>query len=946
MSELNVAFATSAVCRGCSNRRVGRSVTARARGRAPHDPRLSYDVVRNPPVAERAIADRPARVARLTLADADSPSANGPAMTTLPRAVSVRSPPNGAAAQLPFWAEPLDVLCARLESSTRGLTHDTAAQRLRDLGSASMHRSNASSSPRILIRQFGNPLVILLAVAAALSFAVGERTDSAIILVVVIAGGLLGFWQERRAANAVQQLLSLVRTTTTVVRENTPVSVPLEDVVPGDVVVLSAGAKLPADCRLLDADDLFVDESALTGESFPVVKHAGPSPAEAPLNDRPGAAFLGTHVVTGRARAMVVLRGADTEFGRLSARLAAAAPETEFERGVRHFGYLLLQVTLVLTVFVFAVNVARHRPVLASLLFTLALAVGLAPELLPAIVSVTLAYGARAMARARVIVKRLSAIEDLGAMTVLCLDKTGTITEGVVRLQSVTDIDGRASDKAFTYAYVNATLQSGFANPIDETIRGARQIDISAYVKVDEVPYDFIRKRLSVVVTESGQRLLITKGAVRSILDICSFVEHADGEVEPIAQHRDAIERRYASLSADGVRTLAVAYRVLPTDASGSRANECELTYLGIVALADPPKPGVEQTLRDLQRLGISLKLVSGDNALVAATVARAVGLRAEGVLTGRVITDLNDRALQLRARETDVFAEVEPNQKDRIIHALRATGHVVGFLGDGINDATALHSADVGISVDSAVDVTKDAADIVLLEKDLSVLVAGLREGRRAFANTLKYIFITTSANFGNMVSMAIASLFTGFLPLLPKQILLINFLTDIPSVAVATDRLDPELVERPRRWDNRLIRNFMIAFGLVSSVFDLLTFGLLLLLVRNDVDQFRTGWFLESVLSEILVLLVIRTRRPFFRSPIGRGLLVGSIAVAVGSLALPYVSFGRSFGLVPVSASVLLALAAVTAMYVAASEITKRAFFRPRVGHANLSLQASPAA
>jgi Mg2+-importing ATPase len=627
---------------------------------------------------------------------------------------------------------------------------------------------------------------------------------------------------------------------------------------------------------------------------------------------------------------MVVLRGVETEFGRLSDRLAASAPETEFERGVRHFGYLLLQVTFVLTLLVFSANVARHRPVLASLLFTLALAVGLAPELLPAIVGVTLAHGARAMARARVIVKRLSAIEDLGAMTVLCLDKTGTITEGVVRLQSIRDIDGCENEKAFTYAYVNATLQSGFANPIDETIRCAREIDVSAFAKLDEIPYDFTRKRLSVVVRESGRRLLITKGALRNILDICSFAEHTNGAAEPLAAYRATIEQRYAALSADGVRTLAVAYRVLPPDAIGNREDEHDLTYLGIVALADPPKAGVDQTLRELQQLGVALKLVSGDNAVVAATVARSVGLRADAILTGRMVAELNDRTLQLRAPVTDVFAEVEPNQKDRIIRALRSSGQAVGFLGDGINDATALHSADVGISVDSAVDVTKDAADIVLLEKDLSVLVAGLKEGRRAFANTLKYIFITTSANFGNMVSMAIASLFTGFLPLLPKQILLINFLTDIPSVAVATDRLDPELVERPRRWNNRLIRNFMIAFGLVSSVFDLLTFAALLVLVRSDIDQFRTGWFLESVLSEILVLLVIRTRRPFFRSPIGRGLLVGSIAVAAGSLVLPYIPIGHSFGLVPVSAPVLAVLTAITVTYVAASEITKRVFFR----------------
>jgi Mg2+-importing ATPase len=825
---------------------------------------------------------------------------------------------------------PLDALFDRLHSSPRGLTRAEAARRLRELGPATLRRATSSSSARILARQFANPLVILLTVAAILSFVVGERADSAIILVVVVAGGILGFWQERRAAGAVAELLSLVRTKTTVVRDDTPVSIPIEDVVPGDVVMLAAGATLPGDCRLIDTRDLFIDESALTGESFPVDKRPGESAADAPLRDRPSAAFLGTHVVTGSARALVVLRGHDTEFGRLSSRLAMAAPETEFERGVRRFGYLLLQATFVLALFVLTVNVARHRPVLESLLFTLALAVGLAPELLPAIVSVTLAYGARAMARARVIVKRLSAIEDLGAMTVLCLDKTGTITEGVVRLQSATDVDGRESEKVYAYAYVNATFESGFANPIDETIRRGRPVDVTAFAKVDEVPYDFIRKRLSVIVAEGGRRLLITKGAVRSVLDVCTLVERADGSTDALAGRRDEIERRHAALSGDGLRCLAVAYRVLPDSARGHRDDERDLTFLGILALADPPKPNVRSTLAELRGLGVRLKLVTGDNALVAATVARAVGLETDTMLTGPALRQLSDQALRLRVRETDVFAEVEPNQKDRIIRSLRSAGDVVGFLGDGINDATALHTADVGISVETAVDVTKDAADIVLLEKDLSVLVAGLREGRRAFANTLKYIFITTSANFGNMVSMAIASLFTGFLPLLPKQILLINFLTDIPSIAVATDKLDPELVERPRRWDNRLIRNFMIVFGLVSSVFDLLTFGVLLLLIRSDVDQFRTGWFLESVLSEILVLLVIRTRRPFFRSPIGQALLVGSIAVAAGSLLLPYIALGRSFGLVPVSAPVLLALAAVTAAYVVASEVVKRMFFR----------------
>jgi Mg2+-importing ATPase len=440
-----------------------------------------------------------------------------------------------------------------------------------------MRRTTFSSSGRILVRQFANPLVILLTVAAVLSFVVGERTDSAIILVVVVAGGVLGFWQERRAADAVAQLLSLVRTTTTVLRDDTPVTIPIDEVVPGDVVVLAAGATLPGDCRLLDTRDLFIDESALTGESFPVDKSVCESPADAPLRDRPGAAFLGTHVVTGSARALVVLRGRDTEFGHLSSRLATATPEAEFEHGVRRFGYLLLQATFVLALFVLTVNVARHRTVLESLLFTLALAVGLAPELLPAIVSVTLAYGARAMARARVIVKRLSAIEDLGAMTVLCLDKTGTITEGVVQLQSATDADGRESEPVYAFAYVNATFESGFTNPIDETIRQGRPVDISRFAKIDEVPYDFIRKRLSVIVDEAGRRLLITKGAVDNVVDVCTRVEHADDTAEPLGSHREAIERRYTALSADGLRCLGVAYRVLPDTARGDRDEERDL---------------------------------------------------------------------------------------------------------------------------------------------------------------------------------------------------------------------------------------------------------------------------------------------------------------------------------------------------------------------------------
>jgi Mg2+-importing ATPase len=828
-----------------------------------------------------------------------------------------------------FWSLPSDKLLEFLGSSPRGLSAPEAERRFRSLGPASLGEPPPATTTRLLARQFGSPLVILLILAAGLSMLVRQAADATVILIIVLASGFLGFWQERRAATAVQALLALVRSNATVIREGVERLVPHENVVPGDVIILAAGSLLPADCALLGARDLFVDESALTGESFPVQKRVGISPADAPIAGRTGALFFGTHVVTGAATAVVVLRGDDTEFGQLSRRLRAPSPETEFERGIRRFGYMLLQVTLVLAILVLAINVALRRPVLDSMLFTLALAVGLAPELLPAIVTVTLAHGARAMARSRVIVRKLASIEDLGSMKVLCLDKTGTITEGVVKVHSAVDAGGTESEKVLLFAYLNASLQTGFANPIDETLRSGRTFDISGYRKIDEVPYDFSRKRLSVVVEHEDQRVLITKGAVENVLQICRSVERADGTLSALEAARADINALFAATSTQGLRSLGVAYRVLPAPASATRADEEEMIFLGLLALADAPKPGVAEQLAELSRLGVTLKLVTGDSRLVATSIARQVGLPADAVISGEELGHLSDPALRARASATEIFAEVDPNQKDRIIRALRADGTVVGFLGDGINDAVALHTADVGISVNSAVDVTKQAADIVLLEKDLAVLAAGLREGRRAFANTLKYIYITTSANFGNMLSMAVASIFIAFLPLLPKQILLINFLTDLPSVALANDRLDPEMVERPRRWNTRLIRDFMIVFGLVSSVFDLLTFAVLLLLLRSNVEQFRTGWFLESVISEILVLVVIRTARPFYRSSMGRPLLMASALVAAAVMLMPYTRLGRTFGFAPVSPLALAYLGGITVAYLLAAEMAKRFFF-----------------
>lgn len=845
-----------------------------------------------------------------------------------------------------FWTLPADEVVRGLATEARGLTAAEAASRLARVGPNRLRAEARTTTLRLLARQFASPLVLLLAFAAALSLAVHAASDAIIILIILLASGLLGFWQERGASNAVRKLLRSVEVRTRVLRDGQEWEMPLAEVVPGDVVLLAAGAVVPADSLLLEAKDLFVDEATLTGETFPVEKRAGVAASDAPLARRTPALFLGTHVVSGTARAVVVRTGAETELGQVSSRLALRPPETDFERGLQHFGYLLMRVTALLVLAIFAANVLRQRPAIEAFLFSLALAVGLVPELLPVIVSLNLAQGARRMARAKVIVKRLTAIENLGGMDVLCSDKTGTLTEGRVKLHGALAVDGADSAKVLLYASLNAAFESGFANPIDQAIRehaaGDQGVaDLAGWRKLDEVPYDFVRKRLSVLVegVSSGERLLVSKGALAQVLEVCSRVETAAGEV-PLDSVRAAIESRFAELSESGLRTLGVAFRTLPPTAPGvaTRDLEAEMTFLGFLTLFDPPKPEMERTLADIAAAGIGFKMITGDNLHVAVHLARQVGIASPVTVTGPEMREMSDRALAQRAELADVFAEVEPNQKERIILALRKRGHVVGFLGDGINDASALHAADVGISVDSAVDVAKEAAEIVLLERDLGVLIEGVREGRRTFANTLKYIFITTSANFGNMLSMAGASLFLPFLPLLPTQILLNNFLSDFPAMAIASDRVDPELVERPVRWRIDFIRDFMIVFGGISSLFDVLTFGMLLWLLRATPGQFRSGWFVESVLTELLILLVIRTRRTFFRSRPSLPLEIATVLVTVLSVALLYLPVNRFFELEPLPFSYLLALGGITLAYALVSEAAKGWFFRREGGWGGL--------
>ena len=833
-----------------------------------------------------------------------------------------------------FWSIPTSGVLQQLQTTPKGLTGEEAEKRLTKYGSNLLAPKKRSDTLTLLLTQFKSPLIIILIFAAGLSLYLDVSqgalpTNAIIIVTIILISSLLGFWQERGAANAVQKLLAIVQTKATVLRDGNQKDIPVEMIVPGDVVILNAGDLIPGDSIILESKDLFVNEASLTGETYPAEKTAGILPQATSLSKRTNSLFMGTNVVSGSAQAVVVGTGSKTEFGKVSERLKLRPPETEFEHGVRHFGYLLMEVTLVLVVVTFAINVYFARSVLESLLFSLALAVGLTPQLLPAIISINLAQGAKMMATQKVVVKRLASIENFGSMNVLCSDKTGTLTEGVIKIQSVVDFNGNQSGKALLYAYLNASYQTGFTNPIDEAIR-ANKLDLSGYQKLDEVPYDFIRKRLSVLVSKDNKNLMVTKGALQNVLDVCDKVETSEGTSVPISGVQQQIQQRFEEFSSKGFRVLGIAYKDLGSEKVISKDSEVGMTFLGFLVLFDPGKPKIAETIGELKRLGISLKIVTGDNRLVAASISQQVGFPNPRVLAGSDLHALSDEALLKQVNEVDVFAEVEPNQKERIILALKKAGNVVGYMGDGINDASALHAADVGISVESAVDVAKEAADIVLLEQDLGVLANGVKEGRKTFANTLKYVFMATSANFGNMFSMAGASLFLSFLPLLPGQILLTNLMTDFPETTISTDNVDSEMVEHPRRWDVGFIRNFMIVFGILSSVFDYVTFGVLLLVFKTPMTLFRTGWFIESVISASLIVLVIRSRGPFFKSVPGKYLLLTTLLIVGATVILPFTLLGRLFGFESISLPIVIAMVAIVVLYLISGEVVKRIFYK----------------
>lgn len=830
---------------------------------------------------------------------------------------------------LTFWHLPSREVLANLGSNQdAGLTEKEAQKRLQLYGPNVFKPKKNLGTLRLLLSQFNTPFMYLLIFAASLSLILYDNIDAFIIFGIIFISTFLSFMQERSAVKAMEKLLKIVQIKANVIRDTIKKEIAVEEVVPGDIVELNAGDVIPGDCYLLEAKDLYVDEATLTGETFYAEKHPEKVAFDTPIAKRTNTLFMGTHVVSGTAKALVVLTSKNTEFGKISDRLISHIPETEFEHGIRRFGYFLMEVTFLLLIVIFAFNIYLDRPAIESLLFALSLSVGMTPQLLPAIIAINLAHGAKQMAKNHVIVKKLVSIENFGSMNILCADKTGTLTSGEVKIKGAFDYDGKNNNKVIFYAYLNSKFQSGYTNPIDNAITETQK-DISDWHKLDEVPYDFIRKRLSILVGNNDSSLLITKGAFQSIIDICTHVETDSGTISDIHQLYNDIKKRFVGFSNEGYRVLGIAYRNGNDISSLTADHENQMTFLGFLVFWDPVKKDILSTVDELKKLGIDLKIITGDNKLIALHVAKLLGISEKRVLTGSQLHKMSDQALFHQVCQKAIFAEIEPNQKERIILALRKAGNVVGFLGDGINDVTALHAADVSITVDSAADAAKEVANIVLMEKDLSVLKEGVKAGRTTFANTLKYVFMASSANFGNMFSMAGASLFLSFLPLLPKQVLLTNLMTDFPEMTIATDKVDQEMIQSPLRWNTDFIRKFMLVFGFISSFFDYAIFGVLLLL-NATIDEFRTAWFIESIVSATLIVLVIRTFKPFFASVPSKSLLITVIGVVIATIFLPFMPFAHLLGFTILQSKYYLFIAIIVVLYVLCVEIAKKIFLK----------------
>lgn len=843
------------------------------------------------------------------------------------------------AEHLKIFSLPAAAAVEQLGSSPQGLTSQQAADRLLQHGPNEIVQKKTVPLIKTVIGRYTNPLVAILLMAALVSAFTGNTVSAIIIILMVVLSVGLDYLQSHRSAKAIQQLRVRVANTATVMRDQQWLELPYHALVPGDIIHLSAGDLIPADVLLLEARDLHVQQSALTGESFPTEKQATPTIGLQNPTDAVNAVFAGSSIVSGIATGLVVATGKDTLFSAIAKSLRIAPPHTEFEKGIIHFGFFISKTIFFLVVFVFATSVFLHHGLLESLLFALALAVGLTPEFLPMITTVTLASGAMKMARHGVIVKNLESIQNLGSTDILCSDKTGTLTSGEMVLEQHLDPSGQPSEYVLLLAYVNALFESGVQNslktailkkvslnPLDAAILKHDHPDIQSYQKIDEIPFDFERRRSSVIVTNDNKTLLITKGAPEQVISIChTYVK--DGECLPLTTaDQDKCQELFNQLSNQGYRVLAVAYREVKQQPTYSVADEHELVLSGFLTFLDPPLEDVRSTIASLKKQGVNIKILTGDNELITAHICKAVGINNDNIVLGSELDHMTEPALIKVAEETSIFARVSPMQKQRIIAALRSSGHVVGFLGDGINDAPSLHIADVGISVSNAVDVAKEAATIILLKTHLNVLLSGILEGRKSFGNVMKYLMMGTSSNFGNMFSMAGAILFLPFLPMLPFQILLNNFLYDLAQVTIPTDRVDSDFIRKPHHWNIDIIRRFMIYIGPVSSLFDFLTFFVMLKVFHASETLFHTGWFVESLATQTLVIFIIRTAKNPFKSKPSAPLSITVLTIVAIGIFLPFSPLANPLGFVPLPLGYFLFLSGATLAYLMLVELIKK--------------------
>ena len=826
-----------------------------------------------------------------------------------------------------FWKDDASYWFQKLHSSNEGLTQIAAKKILLSSGTIRKQKSPLKKDIILFISQFKSPLMLLLIGAVILSAFLGDMSDVFIILFIVLSTGLLSFFQERNAGRVVEKLQSMISLRSSVFRDGTAKEIISAEIVAGDVILFKAGDMVPADCLILEENELHVNEASLTGESYPVRKEVGVLPANTELAKRTNCLWEGTNVVSGNAKALVINTGSYTIFGSI-AQSAATSVETTFEKGIKDFGFFLMKITLVLSVCILIINLLNHKGVMESALFALALAVGMAPELLPAITTIAMSAGAKRLLEKKVIVKKLASIQNLGEVNLLCTDKTGTITEGVVKVAALIDGFGNESVRVKELSVWNAKFETGYSNPIDEALKNLTLETESSPVKIGEIPYDFIRKRLSIAVDTGNEKLLICKGAFGEILSISSKIRLKNGEIEDINNHQNEIKESFEGFGIKGLRAIGVCYKTIPGTGI-SKEDETEMIFAGFILFQDPVKKGIIETIAELKTLSVDLKIITGDNRNVARSIALEIGILNPIVMNGQELSKISQEALTQLVLKTHIFAEVEPQQKERIIQALR-TSYTVAYMGDGINDVSAINVADVGISVENAVDVAREAADFVLMEKDLMVLVNGIEEGRKTFANTLKYIFINTGSTFGNMFSVAVASLLLPFLPMLPKQILLTNFITDFPYLTIASDNVDSEQLAKPGKWDLKFIRSYMIIFGLHSSLFDVITFFTLLYFLKVKESAFQTGWFIESILTELFILFIIRTHKNFFKSRPGKYLFILSLVGLILTVTLPYLPFASEIGLVPLPLINLTAMLLIVFAYIITADLLKVWFFK----------------